>query len=392
MDTTTSLDGIINEFEDWALRRRRQVNASVIEALLSARPAAFGSPRQVWRSDDVTPAVDAAVSAAPLVFLMASDTLEETLDAWFRFLRNTGRLGSGSADLAILRREARRAARTATDRAAFLVQDLVGCEVDPEEDCLDPDDPRHENIAILRDMGIDRFDVLARTWGTLPDPERAAELGWSSGYMARLRCVAAAISPSVELADMLFPSIGTAEVIVRSCPPGTFAGSAREPAPSDSGRSVLSSAFIGLWFDAQIAGLVETVDGRAVPGAAFGEGEETAVRRTLRAVRVGRNRIDDVLNQSEHGAGLVYLMARSLWGGDCSRVSVPGVIDATPWPWFVDRSEGDLLRAADNVREAVEAMVEVGVLEVDGDSAWLTPFGAWTVDSWLCRQFDPDAW
>lgn len=391
MDITTSLDGIINEFEGWALRQRRQVNASVIEVLLSAGPASLGSPRQVWRSEDVAPAVDAAVRAAPLVFLMAAGALEETLDAWFRFLRNTGRLRSGSADLKLLRREARRAARSAMDRAVPLVQDLVGTELDPE-DPSDPEDPRHENIALLRDMGIDRFDVLARTWGTLPDPEHAAEGGWSSGYMARLRCVAAAISPAVELEDMLFPSLGTAEEIVRSCPPGTFAGAAAQAAPGDPRRSLLSSAFTGLWFDAQVAGLVETRALRAVPGPAyFGEPDEGTIRRTLRAVRVGRFRIDDVLGHSAHGAGLVYLMVRSLWSG-CSRVSVQEVVEATPWPWFVERSECEMFRAADSVREAIRTMVEAGVLEVDGDSAWLTPFGAWTVDSWLCRQFDPEGW
>lgn len=399
MDTTTTPDGILEDFQDWAQRHGRRVNIHLIEALRSSAPGGPGGAdggRAVWRAGDVSAAVDRAIGADPLVFLLASETLEDTLDGWFRFLRNTGRLGVGSADVGVLRREARRAARRAAraakDTAAALAQDLLDCWEEPEEDWIDDDDPRHENIRVLQGMGISRLDVLVRTWGALPDPERASEEGWTSGYMARLRNVAQAISPSVPLEGLLLPSPEIAEELVRACPPGTFAGAALESAPRGPGRTVPHSAFVSVWFDARIARLVDTVDGRAVPGRAyFGDADESATRRTLRAVRVARSRIDDQLQRSEHGAGLVCLLVRSLWDGP-RWVSVQETVDATPWPWFVAGPDTTGSRCADDVREAIREMEEAGVLLVEGEKAKLTSFGVWAVDSWLRLQFDPNSW
>ena len=182
------------------------------------------------------------------------DVVTETLDAYFRFLRRTGRMSHRSMEPTSAccgERRGRRPVRRrtgpwhASSRSSPLVRPLVRTLVqvmaeareDAEGEWDDPDDLRHENLRILRAMGIDRFDVLARTWGTLPDPERAAEEGWSSDYMARLRHVAQAISPSVPMASLTFPSSETAEQLVRACPPGTFAGETLQPAPRDPGST-----------------------------------------------------------------------------------------------------------------------------------------------------------
>jgi hypothetical protein len=112
--------------------------------------------------------------------------------------------------------------------------------------------------------------------------------------MSRLRHVATAISPFVELEGMTFPSPGIAERIVRSCPPGTFAGEACQRDPE---RTVLSSEFTDVWLEALLVRLIETRDGRAVPGP-------STVQRALRAVSVSWLRVDDVVAEAEFGAGL----------------------------------------------------------------------------------------
>ena len=203
----TTQDSILDEFQDWAQRHNRPVNLTVIETLLAGGSHRRRGTGPMWRAGDVAAAVDRAVGVAPVAFLVDAVVLEDTLDAWFRFLRNTGKLGAGSADVGVLRREARRAARTAKDRAFELVAELFDSCDEPEEPWDDPDDPRYENIRVLRDLGIESFDVLARSWGSLPDPERAAEVGWASGYMTRLRHLARGIGASLELDGLIFPSV-----------------------------------------------------------------------------------------------------------------------------------------------------------------------------------------
>ena len=104
-------------------------------------------------------------------------------------------------------------------------------------------------------------------------------------------------------------------------------------------------------------------------------------------------RLDDLTTDREFGAGLIYLVVKSLWSG-CGWVSLPDVPAATPWPWFVGRADLESPRTLDEIRSAVRCLEEVGVLELDldPDRARLTSFGVWVVDSWLSQQFDPDAW
>jgi hypothetical protein len=392
MDKEKTQESTLDEFQGWSSRHERQVNTNVIENFL---PAHVGQRRRrpVWRQGEVAAAMDRAVDTAPVAFLVAAETVEDTLDAWFRFLRNTGKLGAGSADPRRLRREARRAARAAVDRAFALARQLLDEWDEPENPWDDPNDPRYENVRVLRDLGIDRWDVLARSWGSLPDAERAADLGWSSGYMSRLRAVAQAISPAVELEGYLFPSLETAKGIVASCPAGTFDGEVSRPAARAAGR-VLSGAFINVWFDADTAGFIELRDGRAAPGPAyFGQEWESAIRRLLPAVGVGQRRFDDLMEELEFGAGLICLVVRSL-RSRCGWVALQDVTTGTPWPWYIRRSEIDTAHLLGELRNALRCLEELAVVEVDGeqDRMRLTCFGVWVVDGWLSRQFDVDGW
>jgi hypothetical protein len=391
-EETTQKCSILDDFQDWAKRHDRPVNLTVIETILAAGGTHDG-PRPLWSAGDVAAAVEHAVNVAPVAFLVDAKVLEDSLDAWFRFLRNTGKLAAGSADVGVLRREARRAARAATDKAITLVAELFGSGDEPEDPWDDPDDPRHENVRVLRELGIRSLDVLARSWGSLPDPERAAEIGWSSGYMTRLRHLAQGIGSSVELDGLIFPSVETAEALAACCPPGTFDREVcrpgrRTPEPG------LTYEFITLWYDAQAAGLVALKDRRAVPGpACSGQQGKSAMQRLLPVVRVGRARFDDLATEREFGAGLIYLAVKSLWSG-CDWVSLADVPERTPWPWFLRSCDIESSRAPEEVRTSVHALAEAGVLDLDleGDRARLTAFGVWVVDSWLCEQSDPAPW
>jgi hypothetical protein len=391
-EETTHKSSILDEFQGWAQQHDRPVNLTVIETLLAGR-GAHDTARPLWKAGDVAAALDRAVGLAPVAFLVEANVLEDSLDGWFRFLRNTGKLGADSADVGVLRREARRAARAARDKATTLVAELFDSGDEPESPWEDPDDPRYENVRVLRDLGIDSFDVLARSWGSLPDPEGAAEIGWSSGYMTRLRHLARGIGSSVELEGLIFPSVAAAQGLKSCCPPGTFDGEVCRPG-ARGGEPALSSEFISLWFDAHSAGLVALKDRRAVPGPACSAKQgKSALQRLQPVLRVGRSRFDDLATDREFGAGLIYLAAKSLWSGR-DWVSLPDIPGRTPWPWFLGSCDTEASRALDEVRTSVRALEGAGVLEYDvaRDRARLTAFGVWVVDSWLSEQFEPASW
>jgi hypothetical protein len=390
MDKEKTQDSILDEFQGWAHKHDRPVNLTVIETLLAVRTARDAA-RQVWTAGDVAAALDRAVGIAPVAFLVGVTVLEDSLDAWFRFLRNTARLDPRSADVGVLRREARRAARTVADQALETVAELLDDE--PEDPWDDPDDPRHENVQALRRIGIDSFDVLARTWGSRPDPELAAEVGWSSKYVARLRHLARAVGPSLELDGLLLPSVAVAEGLIARCPPGTFDGEVSRPGRR-TGEPSLTYEFDSLWYDAHTARLVTLKDGRAVPGpACSGQQGESASQRLQPVVRVGRARFDDLTTDREFGAGLIYLAVTSLSSG-CGWVSLQDVPARAPWPWFLGRCEIESPEALAEIRRSVRTLEEAAVVDydIDGDRARLTSFGVWVIDSWLCEQFDPDTW
>ncbi|MGN6578286.1 MAG: hypothetical protein ACTHKG_21635 [Nocardioides sp.] len=391
-EETTQKCSNLDDLQDWAKRHDRPVNLTVIETILAAGGTDDG-PRPLWRAGDVAAAVERAVDVAPVAFLVDAKVLEDSRDGWFRFLRNTGKLGTGSADVGVLRREARRAARAARDTAMTLVAELFASGDEPEEPWDDPDDPRHENVRALRDLGIDNIDVVARSWGRLPDPGRAADLGWASKYVIRLRQLAQGVGSFIELDGLLFPSVAVAQELISCCPPGTFDGAVCRP-NARTGELSLSHEFISLWFDVHTAGLVALKDRRAVPGPALSRQQrQSALQRLQPVVRVGRARFDDLATDREFGAGLIYLVVKSLWSG-CDWVSLADLPERTPWPWFLRSCDIESSRALDEVRTSVHALAEAGVLDydLDGDQARLTAFGVWVVDSWLCEQFDPTSW
>ena len=165
--TTLTDDQIIGELTTWAAKRARVADPTVLAAVLAARPAGRRRDPSVWGPGEVQEALLAAVAADPCLFLTDADVLRESLDSFFRFLRNTGRLHSSSADVAVLRKEAARAVRE-LEQTFGDVRRLWACaepdedrwdrdrwDAEDPDDWLHPDDPRHLARELLRDLGVD---------------------------------------------------------------------------------------------------------------------------------------------------------------------------------------------------------------------------------------------
>jgi len=184
--TVLANDQLLTDFRSWAARTGRPVEPAVLAAVLKARVLRGHDPL-TWQRGEVRPCVLDALLVDVAVLTAGSALLASTLDAFFRFLRNTGRLRRDSVDAATLRKESARAVRELEEmlRAALPPPDLDTEDEGYDEEELHPDDPRTRSRELLRDLG-----VTCAVGVPLPPIERAVEVA-ASGALVRRPCAVA---------------------------------------------------------------------------------------------------------------------------------------------------------------------------------------------------------
>ena len=312
---TITQDELLIEFTAWAERRGRCANGAVLSAFLDASAREAAHDPTSWQPGEAHNAVINAVCDDPGILIGRTALLRGTLDSFFRFLRNTGRLRGNSIDTASLRKEASRAVRT-LEQALETVQTLRTSapelldelELVEEEDWLHPDDPRYRVRELLRDLG------LAGSPGVpLPAVDQAAAEALGSVYLEQLFRVADQTTGWIVKPDQLLPCGGDTRRVAATL-------------------GVDEEDFVDLWLAASIAGVIRVRDGSVVPGTTRAELAVLSPLRQLVIVsRTTRSRLDRLL-LDETGAAVVALLVWSLiedgaWSR--SRRLLPGVAART---------------------------------------------------------------
>lgn len=106
MDAYTSL---IAAAEAWAAKTRRPLDPNLLHAALRRHDDSDRAPGTAWPTGSAEP----LLADSRLAPSTDRDALVRSLDTYWRFLRATGRMASGSADPKALTKEAQRAARRA---------------------------------------------------------------------------------------------------------------------------------------------------------------------------------------------------------------------------------------------------------------------------------------
>lgn len=390
---TLTEDQVLSDFQSWATKRGRTVDCELLAVLLSARSESLGRSPTVWAKGDVRQAMATMVTAHPLTVLYAP-ALAETLDSYLRFLRNTGRLARGSADLAALHKEARREVRSFTAMLeafkALAVDAGEGDELDDELVCLE--DPVYERRCLLRELGIRRRDLQDRWWEPLPPIDRAAAAGMRTRYLERLARMAEAVAPSIELEAAFLPRPADAWRIASEL--DLWDEIRTENAAFGQGLTpemvLRSGAFLGWWIAAYGNGVIRIEEGVARPGSQPATARAASERRQLLfATKAARGRLDGICERAdEFGAEVIELVVLSLlhdraWRSmdDTASSGVRRLIGS-------DRADEDADQARASLRRSVAHLVEAGVLEESDGRARLTEFGAWVVDGWIEAQFE----
>ena len=105
---------LLSHFTNWSKAKGRDVDVQLLESLLDLRATYDGLEPTLWPTGSVQDLLLRLVPAKGPTEPLPSDTVVEALDAYFRFLRSTGRMSARSAIPADLAKEARRSAKKMT--------------------------------------------------------------------------------------------------------------------------------------------------------------------------------------------------------------------------------------------------------------------------------------
>ena len=159
---------LLSHFTNWTQAKGRQVDVGLLESLLDLRAAYDDLEPTLWPAGSVQDLLLRLLPAKGPIEPLPSDATVDTLDAYFRFLRNTGRMSARSASPADLAKEARRSAKkmavAARDRANWSPGKSMidfGASIGLSIDNLSSADELQ-----------DRLDQIAAAWNDLPIHER----------------------------------------------------------------------------------------------------------------------------------------------------------------------------------------------------------------------------
>jgi hypothetical protein len=161
-------DDLLREFSAWVERKGRDADLMLLDELLQLRSAYDELEPTYWPAGSVEHLLLGRLPSKGPTETPAPDAVTETLDAYFRFLRSTGRMSHRSADPKELTREARRNARR--------MHELAGDRVNWSQNKVLADFGR--TIGIELDGAPDletlqqRLEQIQQAWNELPVSER----------------------------------------------------------------------------------------------------------------------------------------------------------------------------------------------------------------------------
>jgi len=102
---------LLGHFTTWLRAKNREVDVPLLESLLDLRGTYDDLDPTLWPAGSVQDLLLRLVPAKGPAEPLPNDTVVDALDAYFRFLRNTGRMSARSATPTDLAKEARRSAK-----------------------------------------------------------------------------------------------------------------------------------------------------------------------------------------------------------------------------------------------------------------------------------------
>jgi hypothetical protein len=159
---------LLSHFSNWSQTKGRDVDVPLLESLLDLRAAYDDLEPTLWPAGSVQDLLLRLVPAKGPTEPLLSEATVDALDAYFRFLRNTGRMSARSAAPADLTKEARRSAKK-MDAAA---RDRTNWS--PGKNMIDFGSSIGVSLDDLSstDELQDRLDQIASAWNDLPIHER----------------------------------------------------------------------------------------------------------------------------------------------------------------------------------------------------------------------------
>ncbi len=109
---------LITHAEQWSAKARRPLDVDLLETALSLRDTHDRRPGTSWPEGSAAELMTVRWPGHGPLDPPDVEVLVATLETFWRFLRATGRMASGSADVKVLTREARRSAAAMRDRLA----------------------------------------------------------------------------------------------------------------------------------------------------------------------------------------------------------------------------------------------------------------------------------
>ena len=173
---------LLREFMTWADRKGRQPDLALLDDLLDLRSTYDELEPTYWPDRSVEHLLIERWPSKGSVETPEAVVVVETLDSYLRFLRTTGRMSGRSADVAVLTKETRRAARrmraAADDRANWSINKVLadfgrsrGIDLDTAPDVETLKERLEEINALWNALPMEERQRLMPRPGRDPDPD-----------------------------------------------------------------------------------------------------------------------------------------------------------------------------------------------------------------------------
>jgi hypothetical protein len=178
---------LLSHFQTWLKAKNRDVDVPLLDSLLDLRATYDDLEPTLWPAGSVQDLLLRLVPAKGPTEPLPANDIVDALDAYFRFLRNTGRMSARSATPADLAKEARRSAK----KMAVAARDRTNWS--PTKSMIDfgasiglPVD----NLSSVDELQ-GRLDQIAAAWNALPIHERQRLDPQPGNLSGRTRAMAA---------------------------------------------------------------------------------------------------------------------------------------------------------------------------------------------------------
>ena len=169
---------LLRHFSSWCENKKRSADLELVGELLRLRDQYDDLEPTAWPSGSVEQLLLERWPSKGDVDVPETAILVDSLDAWFRFLRSTGRMAARSAEPKELTREARRAAgrmnQVASDRSHWSSSKVI-MEFGRERGLID------DGIADIDELQT-RLNQTTELWNSLPVVERRRLMPDPSGH------------------------------------------------------------------------------------------------------------------------------------------------------------------------------------------------------------------